>query len=253
MKLIWTYNGKANVGKVTNDRRVTLINYYILSILSAKKLGYYCIIYTNKEEITYFEDIVNEIVELNEYEGSILTDSFKIKVLEERNDDFCLIDGDVILKDKLPEFNNGIMFDTYEIGNWKGEYEETVNKLTKLGISETIPFWIGSRVNVINCGLLRITNKNDRNIYVTFWKKYNNWLKDKFENNDINLYSATMIGAQYLLTLIVEFYEINPLCLNKNMGETGKYYTHHFGEIKFQTPIVPTDKMIKIREIKNLI
>jgi hypothetical protein len=201
----------------------------------------------------YFKDYVNEIIELNDYENSILTDSFKIKVLEERDDDFCLIDGDVILKNKLPNLESVIMFDTYEIGNWNKEYKSTVNKLSNLGIVNIIPFWEGKRLNVINCGLLKISDRNLKESYVKFWKKYNNWIKDKFENNSLNLYSVTMVGAQYLLTLIVEYKSIKGTCLNKTMGEIGSYYTHYFGDIKYKTPIVPTDQLIKIIGTKKLL
>ena len=49
MKLIWTYNYDAivggNVGSHTPERRIILLNYYILSIQNAKRFGYYCIVY----------------------------------------------------------------------------------------------------------------------------------------------------------------------------------------------------------------
>ena len=55
MSLIWTYNGDAVLNKVNDSRRITLINYYILSITEAKNLGYHTIIYTNTNSIKYFE------------------------------------------------------------------------------------------------------------------------------------------------------------------------------------------------------
>jgi hypothetical protein len=56
MKLIWTYDG--NVGKThyTQDKRITIINYYILSIYKAKKLGYHTIIYVTPESKHYFNN-----------------------------------------------------------------------------------------------------------------------------------------------------------------------------------------------------
>jgi hypothetical protein len=218
-----------------SERKEILINYYIHSINSAKKLGYYTIIYTN--EVTIFKNIVDEIIELNSYEDSILWDCFKIKVLEERVDDFCLIDGDVILHSKLPDFNTDVVFDTYEVGNWQKEYKQIVNQLDNIGIKSIIEEWDACKKPVINCGLLYIKNKEHKNLYVDKWKLFNKFINDSWITYNIDTDYATMVGAQYLLTLIVNTHNLSVLKLNKYMGDFGQYHQHHFGGIKYKNPI----------------
>ena len=109
MKLIWTYD--INAKQLSEVNRTILTNYYILSIKSAKNLGYYTIMYCNSSIKDFWSDYVDEVNEVDNYENSLLWDSFKIKVLEERDDEFCLIDGDVILHDRLPEFYNEVDID----------------------------------------------------------------------------------------------------------------------------------------------
>jgi hypothetical protein len=37
------------------------------------------------------------------------------------------------------------------------------------------------------------------------------------------------------------------------MGEVGEYYKHHFGETKFQNPIVPTNYFLDDIDTKKII
>lgn len=254
MELVWTYDGRVKVSKMLNDsRRIMLLNYYILSITTAKKLGYYTVVYTDQNSIDFFKNLVDEINVVDNYENSILWDYLKIKVLEEREGDFCLIDGDVILRKKLPEFTADITFDTYEIGNWGKEYKDPVNKLTNIDISKCIEIWDNLKKPVINCGILSIKNKSHRLEYVNLWKKYNKWVNENYIKHSLDIDYSTMIGAQYLLTLIVKSLNLTKHNLNTNMGEEGTYHRHYFGLTKFNESIVPKDHIIQYNNSKNLI
>ena len=252
MNLIWTYNGKATLNKVSDDRRITLINYYILSIINAKKLGYHTIIYADTDSVKYFIDVAHEIVELNDYHNSLQWDSFKINVLETRNDDYCLIDGDLILKNTLPDINDGIMFDTYEIGNWKKEYETTIKQFTDLGVSSVVKEWNDTFTPVINTSILRFKSNEFKDDYVKKWKELDLWISDMVKSNQIDMDSASLVGGQYLLTVMVNYHQILKFNINQQMGENGRYYTHYFGERKFTTPLVPTTHILDTKEIKKV-
>ena len=178
MKLVWTYNILAKVGNKNEERKTILINYYIVSIKKAKSLGYYCIMYTDSFSKKYFEKIVDEIHICDQYENSIQWDCYKVYALEDRNDDFVLIDGDVILNDKLPKFDADVVFDTYEVANWKKEYEPVIKQFTELGIGDVIEEWATERKNVFSCGILYFKNDENRKLYVQQWKKYNNFLNE---------------------------------------------------------------------------
>lgn len=239
MKLIWTYDISAK--ELSEVDRTILTNYYILSIKSAKNLGYYTIMYCNPSIKEFWSDYADEVNEIDSYEDSPLWDSFKIKVLEDRDDEFCLIDGDVILHDRLPDLYNDVVIDSYEIMNWHSEYLPTIEKLTELNISDVIDIWESKRHYVMSCGVLYITPKI-RKMYVNLWKTFNQFVISNIDS--IDTYRATAVGAQFLLTLMVKKKELRYNTLSKQFGERGEYYQHFFGENKYKHPLVPTDRII---------
>lgn len=237
MKLIWTYDSKSK--NLTEQNRIILTNYYILSINRGKQFGYHTIMYCNSSQVDFWLDIADEVIAVDSYENSPLWDSFKIKVLEDRDDDFCLIDGDVILHNKLPDFYNDVVIDSYEIMNWHNEYLPTIEKLTELNISDVIDIWESKRHYIMSCGILYIRTPEIREMYVNLWKTFNQFVITNIDS--IDTYRATAVGAQFLLTLMVKKDELRYNCLSRQFGERGEYYQHFFGENKYKHPIVQTD------------
>ena len=244
MKLIWTFNSNVNfgvqVGLHTPERQTILLNYYIHSINTAHKLGYYTIIYCDSLLKEYFITVADEVIILESYENSPLWDSFKIKVLEERNDDFALIDGDVILHNKLPVFKSDITFDSYEINNFKLNYKAILNDLTNMGIGDVLDIWVNKQLPIISCGILSVKNAELKQKYVSSWKIYNKFIIDNIDKVDIDF--ATMVGAQYLLTILAEGLEQTKL--SNFVGEDTKYYKHYCGPLKYNNPLVAVDYTI---------
>ena len=248
MKLVWTYNILAKVGNKTEERKTILINYYIVSITTAKKLGYYTVMYCDYESSNIFKDIVDEIHVEDNYENSLQWDCYKIKAFEERPDDYCLIDGDVILHNRLPEFTTDVVIDTYEVKNWELEYEPVINQFTQLGIDKVIDGWCDIKKPVFSCGILYFKEDKYRKMYVDIWKKYNNFLNEKITEHEIDIDVATMVGGQYIGTLIALNNNLSVSYLTVSLGESGQYYKHHCGKLKYRNPIVPTDKIIDINK-----
>lgn len=262
MKLIWTYNSNIKIKsdspssiffptyENTIKRNNIILNYYILSIKNAKKLGYETIIYTDTESEKYFKDIVDEIVLISDYGSSPLFDSFKFKVLEDRNDDFCLIDGDVILHSKLPNFNCDVTFDSYEKSNWS-TYETIIKTLTNLGISNEISLWDTKKMDIISCGLLSFKNKKIKEQYLELWKEFNIFIKNHIDSVDVDF--ATAVGAQYLLTILINKNNISHSNISNGLGIINEYYHHHIGDLKYKTPIVPIDYTLNKRNTIKII
>ena len=245
MKLVWTYNILAKVGNKTDERKIILINYYLLSISNAKKMGYYCIIYTDSFSAQYFEGIADEVNIFDNYENSVQWDCYKIRACEERDDNFVLMDGDIILHSKLPPMEDDVVFDTYEVANWKDEYEPVINQFTKLGIADVVDVWCDIRKPVFSCGILYFKEDSYRKFYVEQWKKYNNFLNEILKTNEVDIDVATMVGGQYLVTLCANHLNLSRSFLTPHLGAVGKSYKHHCGNLKYHTPIVPTDRIIK--------
>jgi hypothetical protein len=244
MKLIWTYNSDVVFGNQfgvnTPEMKVILLNYYIHSIQTAIKLNYHTIIYCDSKSYTHFKNVADEVIIVDNYENSPLWDSFKIKVLEDRDDDFCLIDGDVILHNKLPQFTTDVVFDSYELNNFKNNYKDILNYLSSVGIENELEFWENKQLPIISCGILSIRNKELKDLYVSNWKLYNQFISKYINDVDIDL--ATMVGAQYLLSLLSQ--KVSHTKLSNLVGYDNPYYKHHCGPGKYNTPLVPTDNLI---------
>lgn len=245
MKLIWTYDG--TVGKLdnTNKKRIILINYYILSITKAKKLGYHTIIYVTPESKDIFDGVANEIIIVEQKYNTKLWDYLKIYVLNNRNDNFILIDGDVILNKKLPEVTEDILFDTYEIPNWEFEYYDTIKQFLDLGIKNKVDYWSLEKRPVMNLGILYIKNEKLKNEYILKWNIINDWMNTLDTNVVLNLDRATMVVSQFLITLISDYWGLSRKYITNHIGDENEYYTHYCGNIKFVRQIVSSDKIIK--------
>jgi hypothetical protein len=226
-----------------------LTEFYKLSITTAKKLGYETIIYTNENHSHIFEPYVDEIVTLHDYEQSPLFDSFKIKVLEERSDDFYLIDGDVILNKKIPILDVDVTFDAYEEQFWKHTYGDQIEELKKLDINRYLPIFNdnGNKIfsgeeKILNCGLLRITKNETKNRYIFYWKRFNDFVKS---NSKILNKDQTLVGGQYVLTMVCKEMNSTLSPLSEKLGEPNEFYRHYVGKIKFMVkpPYIENKKL----------
>lgn len=235
MNLIWTYNFNVHRDGMENRHYNVLIDLYRASMVSAKKLGYNTILYTNQDRVDFFQDYVDEIITAENYEDSPLFDSFKIKVLEERNDDFYLIDGDVILSSRLPVLDVDVTFDAFETNYWADTYGEPIKELNAMGINDIIPLFDTKRAEkVFNCGLLRITNETLKKRYVDYWKRFNQFIKDNWDGLRLD---HTSVGAQYILTILAKNMGVTFSPLSEFLGDQNQYYRHYAGRIKYKIKI----------------
>lgn len=235
MRLVYTYN--EDVYSDINKKNRTL-EYYIESINRARKLGYKIELYTNSNLLSPLVDKVNLIESHNSY----LWDSFKFIALEDPNTDYSLIDGDVFLNKRLDLFTTDVVVDTIELGNWNILYNKTVKTLTNLRIHDHIPEWDGSFQKVFGCGLLYFNDAEFRRYYVESWNILNNFIilhKDK-----INLYYATAVAAQYLLTLLVNKHGKSYNYYSKVLGAPNKFYVHHAGKDKYKGDSIFKNKLV---------
>jgi hypothetical protein len=84
------------------------------------------------------------------------------------------------------------------------------------------------------------------------WKKYNDFLNQKLQNNTIDIDVATMVGGQYLVTLIANKYNLTRQELHPMLGYDGETYKHHCGVMKYDHPLVPTNYIIGTKKVSML-
>lgn len=225
MRLIYSYNSKVNTDPTVQKVYREL---YSLSINKSRELGYITEIYS---DVDWFSPYVNTWHRVEE-DSTILWDSFKFIPLANTVEDFLLLDGDIILHNRLElDQSYDVVFDTYELNNWNLLYKETVNTLDKLGIVKVIPEWNTKPVRVFNCGILKLNNKELKNLYTLRWNDYHTFIKQHADQ--VDLYNATAVGAQFLLTLLVNHYNYSYINYSDVLGQPNKSYHHIAGKNKF--------------------
>lgn len=220
------------------------INYYRASIASALKVGYDVEIYTSTDCVKYFTDLniqINTVGDFNSY----LFDFIKAYVLATRKEPFILVDGDIIFNKRLEVSNTPVLYedkcytgedskilDIKKDKTWHVYYKPYVELLTNSGIGTHIAEWTGQRLDFVhNIGLLYFSNHYIKKIVVDRWFEFNNFINYRCEHPDKIKFTA--IGAQYLLTEVLNYYNILSLPFSKDS------FTHNLGTGKFTNPSVP--------------
>ena len=240
--IIFTFDQNININAKPAKYR-QLIRFYRTAIQKAKQLNYEVELYSNSEIFEKDVDILHW-VDADEFNYEFW-DSFKFKVLEERYDDYLLCDGDILFHDRINiDPSADIIFDAWETFNWNDVYKEEVQKLTDLGIQSIIPEWINLTQHVMNCGILKFQNHELQKIYVDRWKKVHNFAlqhKDK-----LNFHKCTCVAAQYLLTILSNYYNAKRVNYSTELRIANPFYVHFAGNAKYQGIKTFTDKVTKI-------
>lgn len=232
MNLIYTFDVNVNTDSHKLD---VLKSYYTNSIQSAKQLGYIVEMYSNCDWFDGLIDIKHSVT--NEF---VFWDAFKTIPLN-RSDNYMLVDGDVLFRNRLPELDNSIdvYFDGWE--SWLSIYDECVNELDELGISSIIPEWKVQKQRVMNIGTLKINNNELRELYLDRWFKLYEFCKlrkDSIKTFDL----CCTITSQYLLTLLS--YGFNIHNFSNRLRTPNEYYIHYVGKEKYNLPIPKISKTL---------
>lgn len=242
MRLIWTYNGNPITIDKNPYKTIVRINFYITSMSIAKRMGYKVVMYCDRSSSKYFEGFVDEMYILPQYKTPFW-DSYKIDVLEKETGEYCLIDGDILLHNKLPDMTDDLTIDCFEVKTFKKYYKPTIDLLTDLGVQEVIPEWENREQNMINHGIMCFQNENFKQLYLERWKRYGRFVDDNLSKITDMTYAS--LASQYILVTLMN---ANPQWKVKNLsnklGKPNEYYTHFAGDMKFENPRVPTDKII---------
>lgn len=195
MKLIWTYSSN-----LQRSNKITKEQILLLYKESIKKGGsYYATsLYTTQKDKGYFEGLVDEIKIIPEGLDYFL-DDIKVYVLTQETNNYCLIDGDLMLNAPLIFSDNTIDIETYikpSLDQWHPRYKEFI-RITD------------STAGFYNLGLVAVHD----NYWVEGFIDYVNEVKDKYRKI---LDTPLGIEVQYLLTSYIEENNIQVGLLNKN-------------------------------------
>lgn len=234
MNLIYTFD--ININKDNKSKLDIIKSYYINSIKSAKKLGYFTEIYTNCNEFDNYVD--KKHIVKSDYD-LVFWDRLKLIPLD--TTDGLLVDGDIIFHNILPTLDDNIdmYFDAWE--SYIPEYSDAINELTSLGIGDIIPEWDTGPQRFVNIGILKINNIELKKLWVDrWWKLYNFYLENKFKLKNDSIYGT--IASQYLLSLVSKKFKIKNL--SNLLGKNNGYYTHFVGQQKYRNNPLPISTII---------
>jgi hypothetical protein len=254
--LIWDLN---KINHSNNNKGFwTYINYHRLSIKTALDLNYNCHIYISENIKEYFKDLDVNIHIVTNINSSFF-DFITNYILKSEHKNCYIIDGDVILNKRLPDINSNIICEQLETNVWDSLYEPYVNSLNKLNVTMDIKEWTGKKYShLINMGILKIKDNGFIETYLNRWDAFNSFIEEHknklyYKNKIVNTSEYTIIGAQYLLTELLQYYKLEYLELNKiNYTTHMPYYVHYMGKQKFTNGLVPYNDILQFKKLNIL-
>lgn len=217
----------------------TYINYYRLAIKSAFDLGYTCNLFINKEIREYFVDLDVNIHIVDNLTRSFY-DAINFYIFDTSYGGDLILDGDIILKKKLPEIQADVVYEMKETNSWDWLYADQIQKLKQYDLSKIVPEWTGNKyLQIINIGAIQIQNEELRKLYVKRWNDFRKFIE---ENEDDPLWYTTA-ASQYLITELVREYNYSSVDLKPY-----RVYKHYVGTQKFENNLVPYNKLLKFNK-----
>ena len=240
--LVFTFDKTLNE-KTKPAKYRQLLRFYTQALKRGQALGYNVEMYTNSDKFDNIADKVHWVdKDFHKYE---FWDSFKFVPLKERTDDYLLCDGDILFHERINiDKVSDVLFDAWEIANWSLVYSEDINKLTELGIKKVIPEWVNLRQHVMNCGILKFNDQELKNTYIDRWDKFHSFCIE--HRDELNLKKCTAIGAQYLLTILCNYFNSTRSNYSTTLRQANPFYVHYAGTAKFQGDITAMKEVSKI-------
>ena len=228
-----------------------MLKWYKLSMSVGRKLGYKIAIYCDNSIKDFFEEYADEVNYVESYFDSYW-DSYKFIALENRSDNFILLDQDVILKKPIDEFNVKVVVDQmgrdryklYHYGDDTIKTPKFLQKYESLGVKEIFPeFNYKDNPLIPTTGVLKFNCDKSRQDYLDVWKK----LYKFTETNKINSTFATSIAAEFSLGCLIynRQWSYKSLSIKDGLDFYSIYHTHYSGNKKFKPGIVNFDIKVK--------
>jgi hypothetical protein len=211
---------------------------FYVSIQMANELGYETVLYGTSDAIERLGIYVTEVHNTNGLDY-IFFDDLKIYILETRNDDYLIMDGDIFLHSPLifKNTNSFLYVDNIVKTHHSGYMKDALTTFNSFDIQSIIPEWNPLTKISFSTGLLKIKGNNGLlNYYIQSYKKLRSWfLKNENEliKNNLDLESKKSLSShiicEHLLQRVVEYYGLQ----FEQLDIENSYY-HWQGSEKFK-------------------
>lgn len=210
---------------------------FYVSIQMANELGYETVLYGTSDAIERLGEYVTEIHNTNDLDY-IFFDDLKIYILETRNDEYLIMDGDVFLHSPLvfKNTNSFLYVDTIVKAHHSGYMKDALTTFNTFNIQSIIPEWNTFTKISFSTALLKIKGNNGLlKYYIESYKKLRSWfLKNEKEltknNSDLECRKSlsSHLICEHLLQRMVEYYGLD----YQQLDNENSYY-HWQGAEKF--------------------
>ena len=234
MKLVWGLHLKDK----NQLHSPYVYDMFYISIQMGKDLGYETVLYGTKDAIERLGEYVDETHNTDELEYKFF-DDLKIYILENRVDDYLILDGDVFLHSPLvfKNPNSFVWIDSIVKSKMSDYTKDCLDLINNFNITEMIPEWNVNERLAFSTGLLKVKGNNGLiKYYVESYKKFKNWFlsNEKMLNSmNLELHSSKSLISHYvfehLLQRIVNYYG-----LDFEELENENFYYHWQGNEKFE-------------------
>jgi hypothetical protein len=164
----------AKLGRPENIAKA--VSLYLESARSARRF-HKVVLYTDEESLSLFSDAYEDVRVINT-DGMFMLDDMKLSVLPLIAPNEVMVDGDVYLRSPLViRTECDAVCDVGAPTEKSLPCIETLNLMTRMGISDIIPFYKPGLQTVPNIGVLRFSCDTVRDGYLRWFRVLRDWIK----------------------------------------------------------------------------
>lgn len=223
--LIYTYkNGLHHILPPITTNQIILI--YRECIIRNSKF-HKSKIYTTKDCVNLFHDIVDEVVIIDSEYETYFQDDLKFYVLQNEIVPFTLIDGDIILDNKLNISNEDVVYEKLIKDNPNDGYFIKMRKhLLDYNVESYFPYWKNFDYTY-NLGIVHVNNSQFVSGFISEYNKFKNWYKVNIDVINPDLKNEAVIEMATCTYFLSMYLILN----NKSIGVLNKTnsFTHYSG------------------------
>ena len=224
-KLIYTYKtGLHHIPEPITTHQIILI--YRECIINNNKF-HKSKMYTTSDCVHLFEDIVDEIEIIDETYDVFFQDDLKFYVLQNETAPFTIIDGDIILDNKLITTNEDVVYEKLIKDNPNDDYFLKMRQyLIDYNIESHLPYWKNYDCTY-NLGIVHVNDISFVSGFIKEYTKLKDWYIKTIESVNSNLKNNVVIEMATCTYFLSMYLMLN----NKSIGilNNTNSFTHYSG------------------------
>lgn len=231
MKLIYSLARKSN-----ELHSEFIYNMFFISMRMAKDLGYKIVLYGTYDAIERLSNLCDEVVNIDWFEYK-MHDDIKVHIWETRTDDYCTIDGDLFLHNRIFIEDTNKLYVERTDNILTDEARQALILFNEYNPTKIVSEWQYNE-NSCNTGLVRWGNDlNFKNIYIEKYWKFRDWyLENQYNMKDkhwLLSYKESVPSHFICENLLYQLLNYHQIDFNDFYDNSNNLYTHWVGPDKF--------------------